>query len=279
MTHNNFNLNSPTWQWSQPLPTNQQLQPLSQFLSSFVLGSQVNPMPWGMQAFYGLPFWINPAYQETTQQYQDQPPSWGPSHNQRGGGHHRTGVQQPYQLTHASAGMIARDRSTRNNAGTGRASRPPSRNPSSANSYHRDRLGLSRIRRRTEDISAYQVPIMDLPVASGSNSPAVIPTVSPSAPQPSTSASAMSTSTTTAGVSNEDAETTSNTEIQEGTVANIPLQGRSKTTTIIQPRLGPIPNKPILKERSFPWQSADMISLLVPFSISSPCVVGCYMPE
>ncbi|KAF8798488.1 hypothetical protein BYT27DRAFT_7202959 [Phlegmacium glaucopus] len=218
MTHNNFNPNSPTWQWSQPLPTNQQLQPLSQFLSSFVLGSQINAMPWGRQAFHGSPFWINPAYQGTTQQYQDQPPSWSPSRDRRGGGHHRMGVQQPYQSIHASAGTIPRDRSTRNNAGTGGASRPPSRNPSSANSYHRDRL--SQIRRRTEDISAYQVPIMDLPVGSsvstgGLNSPAVIPTT---APQPSTSASATSTLTTTAGVSNEHAEMTNNTEIQEGSV-------------------------------------------------------------
>ncbi|KAF8798539.1 hypothetical protein BYT27DRAFT_7264686 [Phlegmacium glaucopus] len=227
MTHNNPNSNSQSSRWFQPPPTYQQPLPLPQFFPPFVPGSQANGMPWGAQPFYGLPFWTGSMYQGLGQQG---PPSSGPYHDQRGGGRPRTGPQQPNHNIHASSGMTRRGHSVSthqgdawmgagNNPGTGGSSRLPSRNPSSANSYHR---GPSRTRRQTEDVSVYEVPITDLSMGTGSaatggpNTPAVTPMIPPSVLQPPTPASAMSTSTSTA-VSNEDTETTS-TEIQEGSV-------------------------------------------------------------
>ncbi|KAF8798592.1 hypothetical protein BYT27DRAFT_7264725 [Phlegmacium glaucopus] len=102
-------------------------------------------------------------------------------------------------MKHASAGTIARDRSDSNNAGTGGASRPPSRHPSTASSPYGRRSGASWTRRHTEDISAQQVPNMDLGrgASTGGSNPPVIPSLSPPAPPPSTPASAASTSTAT----------------------------------------------------------------------------------
>ncbi|KAF8798494.1 hypothetical protein BYT27DRAFT_7264650 [Phlegmacium glaucopus] len=219
MTHNNPNSNSQSSRWFQPPPTNQQPLPLPQSFPPFVPGSQANGMPWGAQP-------IGSMYQGLVQQG---PPSSGSYRNHRGGGRPRTGPQQPNQNLHASSGMTRRGHSAStyqghawmgagNNPGTGGSSRLPSRNPSSANWYHR---GPSRTRRRTEDLSVYEVPITDLPMGSsaatgGPNTPAVIPAISLSALQPPTPASTTSTSTSTAGVSDEDMETTTSTEIQEG---------------------------------------------------------------
>ncbi|KAF8798513.1 hypothetical protein BYT27DRAFT_7218362 [Phlegmacium glaucopus] len=226
MSHSNSNSNSYpnfyTSPWSQP-HTNQQPPPLPQFFSPTVLGAHANTMPLGAQPFHSWPFWFGPLYQGTTEQYQDQPPSAGPSRNQRGGGHRRTVSTATYQVLHGSSRTIRSDRSAGtysgmawmgadNNAGTGRPSRPPSGNPS-AKSYNRHRSAASWTRRRMEDISVYEVPLIDLPVGSsmttgGSNGPAVIPTVSPPAPQPPIPAPAASTSSATSGVSDEDTQTT-----------------------------------------------------------------------
>ncbi|KAF8798586.1 hypothetical protein BYT27DRAFT_7203156 [Phlegmacium glaucopus] len=209
MTHNN-NSNSPRSPSSQPPSINQQPPSLPPSIPTFLLGSHIINMPLRGQPFYSSPVWNGPVHQGTAQQQ----PSSGPSRHQRGGGRHRTGAQNPYQYLHASAGTIARDRSDSNNAGTGGASRPPSRYPSTANSYDR-RSGASWTRRHTED-SAHQVPIMDSGrgASTGGSNPPVIPSLSPHA----LPASAASTSRATSGVSDEDAETSINTDIQRGSV-------------------------------------------------------------
>ncbi|KAF8798559.1 hypothetical protein BYT27DRAFT_7203081 [Phlegmacium glaucopus] len=248
MTHNNSNSNSPRSPSSQPPPMNQQPPSLPQSIPTFLLGSHVINMPLHGQPFYSSPVWNGPVHQGTAQQQQDRPPSSGPSRSQRGGGRHRTGTQNRYQHSHASAGTIARDRSDSNNAGTGRASRPPSRYPSTANSYDR-RSGASWTRKHTED-SAHQVPIMDSGrgASTGGLNPPVIPSLSPPAPPPSTPASAALTSTATSGVSDEDAEITVNTDIQRGSVEDdyytISSDGQ-KTRITIRSRLGRIPNSVI----------------------------------
>ncbi|KAF8798573.1 hypothetical protein BYT27DRAFT_7203115 [Phlegmacium glaucopus] len=220
MTHNNSNCNSPRSPSSQPPSMKQQPPFLPPSIPTFLLGSHIINMPLHGQPFYSSPVWNGPVHQGTVQQQQDRPPSSGPSRHQRGGGHHRTGAQDRDQISHASAGTIARDRSDSNNAGTGGASRPPSRHPSTASPPYDRRSGASWTRRHTEDISAQQVPNMGSGrgASTGGSNPPVIASLSPPAPPPSTPASAASTSTATSRVSDEDAETAINTVIQRGSV-------------------------------------------------------------
>ncbi|KAF8798577.1 hypothetical protein BYT27DRAFT_7203122 [Phlegmacium glaucopus] len=219
MMHNNSNSNSPRSPSSQPPSINQQPPSLPPSIPTFLLGLHVINMPLHGQPFYSSPVWNGPVHQGTAQQQQDRPPSSGPSRHQRGGGRQRTGPQQPHHFIHASAGTIPRDHSTTNNTGTGGASRPPSRYPSTASSYN-GRSGASWTRRHTKDISAHQFPIMGSGrgASTGGSNPPVIPSLSPPTPPPSTPASATSTSTATSGVSDEDAETTINTDSKRGSV-------------------------------------------------------------
>ncbi|KAF8798584.1 hypothetical protein BYT27DRAFT_7203145 [Phlegmacium glaucopus] len=161
MTHNDSNSNS-LRSPSSPPSIDQQPPSLPPSIPTFLLGSHVINMPLHGQPFYSSPVWNGPVHQGTVQQQQYRPPSSGPSRSQRGGGRHSTGAQDRNQFEHASAGTTTRDRSDSNNAGTGGASRPPSRHPSTASSPYGRRSGASWTRRHTEDISAQQVPNMDL---------------------------------------------------------------------------------------------------------------------
>ncbi|KAF8804368.1 hypothetical protein BYT27DRAFT_7194531 [Phlegmacium glaucopus] len=135
--------------------------------------------------------------------------------------HTMTEASTRHNMTHISSGMIASDRSTGtypvharmgayNDTGMGRA-RSPSRNlrmvgRGSTNEkrkkpYDRQRLGPSQTKRGKEDLSAYQVPIMEPEglTAGGSSIPATIPAPIP-APAPltaSTSAVPMPTAVST----------------------------------------------------------------------------------
>ena len=131
----------------------------------------------------------SPVYQGVTRQYQQryQPPGPGPSYNQHTRGRHRTEVQYTTNHRYVSSRMVSRDHYTSThpanaqmgafNNTTGRACRPPPKNPMMANNARTQRVRLKPYERdratRKEDatreertdkvhLSMYEVPITGL---------------------------------------------------------------------------------------------------------------------
>ncbi|KAF8814214.1 hypothetical protein BYT27DRAFT_7179706 [Phlegmacium glaucopus] len=171
-----------------------------------------------MQHFHGSQ---GPPYPDMGQQHQH-PPSSGPMRHQHHRGLRMTEAPTPYHYSHESSSTIASDHATgtnpvsarmgADNSGAGKV-RPPSGNPRMANCssiqqkrikpYYRHRSGPSqtqKVRRGREDLSAYEIPLMELRTgvtAGGSNTPAVIPVPAPAPPIASTSAAPIPTPAST----------------------------------------------------------------------------------